>query len=94
MKSIWKYINKTNESAQKEASVQSPAEDFSHIYDAVVEKQDELDILYAESVVKEIEAKEEQKAKDCLNKINTIISKAIQQGADAKQMNDLRKRLF
>ena len=94
MKSIWKYINKTNESAQKETPYQSPAEDFSHIYDAVVEKQDELDILYAESVVKEIEAKEEQKAKDCLNKMNEIIGTLIQQGASPEQIQNVRKRLF
>jgi len=92
MRNIWKYINKTNESA--ESSDTTPAEDFSYIADAVIAKQDELDILYAESVVKEIEAEEEKKAKESLNKMNEIIGSLIQQGASPEQISNVRKRLF
>jgi len=92
MLNVWKYITK-NESAESIIDT-TPAEDFSHIYDAVIEKQDELDILYAESVVKEIEAKEEQKAKESLNQMNEIIGSLIQQGASPEQISNVRKRLF
>jgi len=93
MRNIWKYINKTNESAESIIDT-TPAEDFGYIADAVIAKQDELDILYAESVVKEIEAEEEKKAKESLNKMNEIIGSLIQQGASPEQISNVRKRLF
>jgi len=85
---VWKYINKKESAGVSDA----PAEDFSHIYDAVIEKQEELDILYAEKVVKEIEA-EEKRATDTLNKIKSKISEALGHEATDEQVAEMMQRL-
>ena len=87
---VWKYINK-KESAESMLDT-APAEDFSHIYDAVIEKQEELDILYAEKVVKDIEA-EENRAAECLAKIKGKISEALGHEATDEQVAEMMQRL-
>ena len=84
---VWKYINKKESSASIPTTAE---EDFSYIYDEVKRKQEELDILYAESVVAEIEAEEERKAKATLDAVNKAIGEAIQGGASTEQIARMR----
>ena len=87
---VWKYINKKESSASTDTA---PEEDFSHIYNAVKEKQEELDILYAEKLVAEIEAAEEKRATDTLNKIKSKISEALGHEATDEQVAEMMQRL-
>ena len=93
MKSVWKYINRKKKSTGEQ---ETPVEDFSHIAEAVISKQDELDILKAEQLAEKWEAEErrqDEKAQNTLKKIEDVISQALGRPATAEEVAGMMNRV-